>query len=211
MKTFFNALMLIAALLVTCAPYDAALASAPAADQKKSTPQTQSNDTVAGGSKTAAARAKGKEAGEMANKSRKKLAENDPTSQAAELTKQINAIKRSLLRSFAAAKLSDEQKEQADALFAKVGKSFVSKRAAAQITEELQKKYASSLKAADGKSAKERAASAYAMAGFSPEQIKVYESTQKALEKAKRDFAVGLSDKQIAALPKTLQKSIQAK
>ncbi|MGN6137154.1 MAG: hypothetical protein ACTHOU_21935 [Aureliella sp.] len=211
MKTLFNALMLIAALLVTCAPYDPALAGSPAADQKKSTPQTQSNDTVAGGSKTAAARAKGKEAGEMANKSRKKLAENDPTSQAAELTKQIDAIKRSLLRSFAAAKLSDEQKEQADALFAKVGKSFVSKRAAAQITEELQKKYASSLKAADGKSAKERAASAYEMAGFSPEQIKVYESTQKALEKAKRDFAVGLSDKQIAALPKTLQKSIQAK
>jgi transcriptional regulator of acetoin/glycerol metabolism len=126
----------------------------------------------------------------------------------AQREKKIKSMTKAAMRSFAAVKLTAEQQEQAEMLFGKATKSFVTRRAEAMITDELQKKYAACLKEASGTPAKERAAVAFACAGFNEEQIKVYESTQKALDKAKRDFCNSLTETQIANLPKTLQKSI---
>ena len=127
----------------------------------------------------------------------------------AQREKKIKSMMRSTLRSFAAAKLTEEQQRQADVLFGKAIKSYVNKRADAQITDELQKKYAECLKEARASTAKEQSSAAFACAGFSEEQIKVFESTRKALDKAKRDFQKQLTDRQIAGLPKSLQKSLK--
>lgn len=124
--------------------------------------------------------------------------------------KRIKSLMASTMRSFSSAKLTVEQKQQADALLGKAVKNFVTKRAEALITDELQKKYASCLREAQGQTAKERASWAFACAGFTAEQIKVFESTQKSLDKAKRDFAKSLTETQIAGLPKTIQKSIKS-
>ena len=127
----------------------------------------------------------------------------------AQREKKIKSMMRSTLRSFASAKLTQEQQQQADLLFGKAIKSYVNKRADAQITDELQKKHAECLKEDRASTAKEQSIAAFACAGFTEEQIKVFESTRKALDKAKRDFQKQLTDRQIVGLPKSLQKSLK--
>lgn len=129
--------------------------------------------------------------------------------ESAEREKRIKSMMKSTLRSFSSVSLTAEQQQQAEGLFGKAIKNFVTKRADAMITDELQKKYAACLRETHDPTAKDRTNAAFARAGFTEEQIKVFESTQKALDKAKRDFYKALTDTQIAGLPKALQKSIK--
>ncbi|MCC6510292.1 MAG: hypothetical protein IT423_14405 [Pirellulaceae bacterium] len=129
----------------------------------------------------------------------------------AEQEKMAKAMLKQTLKSFADATLTAEQEKKADELFSKVTKEVVAKRAAVKIDADLQKKQAAAAKEAReaGKKQKDVAAAAFASAGFTEEQIKVFKDTQAMMNKAKQDFAKSLSEDQLAKLPKQMQKSLK--
>ena len=128
-----------------------------------------------------------------------------------EQQKKIKSMLRQTLKPFAAAELTDEQREKADEVFGKAVKDYVTKRSRAMITDELQKKQTAAMKEAksNSKNAREQTKEAFIMAGFNEDQIKVFKATQASLNKAKRDFGKSLSDEQIDSLPEQLQSLIR--
>lgn len=128
-----------------------------------------------------------------------------------EQQKKIKSMLRQTLKPFAAAELTDEQREKADEFFGKAVKDYVTKRSRAMITDELQKKQTAAMKElkSSSKNAREQAKEAFITAGFSEDQIKVFKATYASLNKAKRDFGKTLSDEQIDCLPEPLQSLIR--
>ena len=128
-----------------------------------------------------------------------------------EQEKQANAMKKQTMKSYADVSLTAEQEKKADEIFTKAIKEVIVKRSAAKITPELQKKQAAAVKEAreSGKKGKKQADAAFASAGFTDEQIKVYKETQESLNNAKREFAKSLKDEQIQKLPDNMQKMLK--
>lgn len=124
-----------------------------------------------------------------------------------EQRKKVKSMLRQTIKPFAAVDLTEEQRQKADEVLAKAVKDYVVKRSKAEITDQLQKKQLAAMKAmkTSNKSAREQAKEAFASAGFSEEQVKVFKATQASLNKAKREVGKLLTEEQIESLPETLQ------